>query len=254
MDYLKINAKVWDKNVKEKNQWTLPVSREEIAAAVRGDWGVMMTPNRPVPRIWFGDCVKGKHILLIAGGGGQQGPILAAAGAIVTVLDNSASQLAQDEMVAVREGLKITTIKGNMQDLSAFADASFDIAMSLGGCFADNVLPIWREAARILAPGGRLLAGHNNPIEYIFDMDEMLDGKLTVRHKIPYSDIKDLTPDEFERIARGNGVCFGHSLEDLIAGQIAAGFVIAGFYEDSGVGYVIDNYISTFLGTLAIKA
>jgi len=252
MEYLSINAKVWDKNVAEGNQWTLPVSSEQVAAARDGDWSVVLTPYRAVPREWFGE-VSGRRILLIAGGGGQQGPILAAAGARVTVLDNSPAQLGQDEMVARRDGLEIATVLGDMQDLSCFADGSFDIALSLGGCFAQSVLPIWREAHRVLAPGGRLLAGHNNPVEFIFDMDDMLDGKLTVRHKIPYSDIRDLTPDEFDDIARENGVCFGHTLEDLIAGQIAAGFTIHGFYEDKGVGYCLDNYISAFFATLAIK-
>jgi hypothetical protein len=38
---------------------------------------------------------------------GQQGPILAAAGARVTVLDNSPRQLSQDRMVAERDGLEI---------------------------------------------------------------------------------------------------------------------------------------------------
>jgi len=252
MDYLKINSRVWDENVKARNEWTRPVTSAQIAAARAGDWHVKMTPHKHVPREWFGDIV-GKQVLLLAGGGGQQAPILVAAGAHVTVLDVSAAQLGQDKMVAVRDGLAITAIQGDMQDLSRFADGSFDICMSLGGCFADSITAIWCEAWRVLKPCGRLLAGHNNPVEFIFDMDDMLDGKLRVRHKIPYSDIRDLTQDEFARIAAENGVCFGHSLDELIAGQIAAGFVIAGFYEDKGVGYIIDDYISTFFGTLAVK-
>jgi len=40
-----------------------------------------------------------KNVLRLASGGGQQGPILAAAGADVTVLDFSKSQLEQDALV-----------------------------------------------------------------------------------------------------------------------------------------------------------
>lgn len=48
----------------------------------------------------------------MASGGGQQGPILAAAGATVTVFDNSPAQLAQDRLVADRDNLRLTTVAG----------------------------------------------------------------------------------------------------------------------------------------------
>ena len=52
---------------------------------------------------------------------------LAAAGARVTVFDNSPQQLAQDRHVATREGLELITIQGDMRDLSAFDDEAFDL-------------------------------------------------------------------------------------------------------------------------------
>ena len=45
---------------------------------------------------------------------------------------------------------------------------------------------------------------------------------------------------------------FGHSLQDLIQGQIEAGFLIAGFYEDND-GSLLDKYIPTFFATKAVK-
>ena len=69
---------------------------------------------------------------------------------------------------------------------------------------------------------------------------------------ITYSDLNDLTEDEFKRITI-DGVFFGHSLEDIIQGQIEAGFLIAGFYEDNGSGNILDNYIDMFFATKAIK-
>ncbi|MEZ4517470.1 MAG: class I SAM-dependent methyltransferase [Chloroflexota bacterium] len=68
----------------------------------------------------------------MASGGKQQGPILAAVGANVTVFDNSAAQLAQDELVSKREGLSIRTVQGDMRNLSVFADESFDLYLSPG--------------------------------------------------------------------------------------------------------------------------
>src|ERR1700733_972123 len=118
-DVRRINQAGWDRRVEEGGGGTLPVSPEEVARAREGDWVVVLTPNKPVPRDWFGD-VAGRDVLCLASGGGQQGPILSAAGAQVTVFDASPRQLAQDEMVARRDGLALTTRQGLMHDLSAF--------------------------------------------------------------------------------------------------------------------------------------
>ena len=81
-------------------------------------------------------------MLCLASGGGQQGPILAAAGANVTVFDNSPRQLAQDRLVADREGLAIETVLGDMADLSAFPDARFDLIVHpVSNVFVPDVRP-----------------------------------------------------------------------------------------------------------------
>ena len=68
--------------------------REAIEEARQGRWEIVLTPTKPVPRDWLE--VEGRHVLCLASGGGQQAPILAAAGATVTVLDNSPKQLERD--------------------------------------------------------------------------------------------------------------------------------------------------------------
>jgi hypothetical protein len=99
MDTRSHNRSAWDHAVGAGDRWTVPVGPEVIAAAREGDWSIILTPKKPVPRSWFPD-LKGIDVLCLAGGGGQQGPILAAAGAQVTVFDNSPRQLAQDQLVA----------------------------------------------------------------------------------------------------------------------------------------------------------
>ena len=79
----------------------------------------MLTNTKPVPRPWFSD-LEGIDVLCLASGGGQQAPIFAAAGANVTVLDNSPRQLAQDRFVAERDSLDLKTVEGDMADLSMF--------------------------------------------------------------------------------------------------------------------------------------
>ena len=114
---------------------------------------------------------------------------------------------------------------------------------------------MWQESARVLRPGGVLLSGLTNPIEYIFDLKAWNEGRLEVRHSIPYSDVKDLAQEELQELVldQGEPVCFGHSLQDLIQGQIDAGFVIAGFYEDKWSENPLSAFIDSYFATKAIN-
>jgi SAM-dependent methyltransferase len=232
-DVRRINQEGWDRRVEEGDVWTVPVSPEEIARARRGDWVVVLTPNKPVPRDWFGD-IGGRDILCLASGGGQQGPILSAAGAWVTVFDASPGQLAQDEMVARREGLPLVTRQGFMHDLSAFEDASFDLIFHpVSNSYAPEIEPVWRECFRVLRPGGGLLAAFMNPIVYVFDGEAEARGELIVGHALPFADVVDRPTDELERvIATAHTVEFSHTLETQIGGQLQAGFHLTALYED----------------------
>jgi 2-polyprenyl-3-methyl-5-hydroxy-6-metoxy-1,4-benzoquinol methylase len=126
MDFRAYNREAWDREVERGYQWTVPFGPDVIEAAREGRWEVLLTEAKPVPRDWFSD-LRGADVLCLASGGGQQGPVLAAAGANVTVLDNSPGQLGQDRLVAQREGLDLETVQGDMADLSRFADDSFDL-------------------------------------------------------------------------------------------------------------------------------
>ena len=202
--------------------------------------------------------MKGLDILCLASGGGQQGPTLAAAGAKVTVFDASVNQLAQDRMVAEREGLDINTVKGDMADLSCFEDASFDLVFNpVSNVFAEKIIPVWQEAARVLKPGGTLLLGFVNPLCFIFDLADYESGKLTVGQKIPYADNQDLKKEELKNLVtdKNKPVCFGHTLYDQIQGQIDAGLVITGFFEDRmGEDDPLNGIIDVLIATRAVKA
>src|SRR6185295_5347255 len=112
MDVRAYNRRAWDRKVEEGDKWTIPVGAAVIAEARQGRWHILLTPVKSVPKSWF-PPLAGRDILCLASGGGQQGPILAAAGAKVTVLDNSPKQLAQDRLVAGRESLDIATVRGD---------------------------------------------------------------------------------------------------------------------------------------------
>ena len=258
VDIRQHNRMAWDAQVEKGNKWTVPASPEGIAAARLGLWEIVLTPIKPVPREWFPD-LSGLDVLCLASGGGQQGPILAAAGARVTVLDNSPKQLERDRFVAERESLPVRTVEGDMVDLSAFTDGSFGLIVHpISNCFSSEVRPLWREAFRVLRPGGVLVAGFVNPAVYLFDRD-LAEGKgiLQVRHGLPYSDIASLTDAEKKRLLdKLEPLEFSHTLDDQIGGQIEAGFAITGFYEDTygpDVNDPLARYMPLFIAPRAEK-
>jgi SAM-dependent methyltransferase len=255
MDVRSYNRDAWDREVASGNRWTVPVDAEAIARARAGQWSVLLTNNMPVPRRWFPADLAGCAILGLASAGGQQGPLLAAAGANVTVLDNSPAQLERDRAVAQELGLALEVVEGDMAELSAFADGQFDLVFHpTSNCFVPDVLPVWREAARVLAPGGALLAGFLNPVTFIFDPVRAEHNELVVRHSIPYSDVTSLTDDERAAVIRNGPLVFGHTLEDQLGGQLAAGLVLVDMYEDRhGGDDAIARILPTMMATRAIK-
>lgn len=139
-----------------------------------------------------------------------------------------------------------------MTDLSAFSDESFDlIVQPVSNCFIPDVNPLWREAFRVLRPQGALLAGMVNPLLYALADD---DEALVLEHPIPYSDYAHMNEAERRNhLAEGGALEFGHSLQDLIGGQLEAGFVIAGFYESFFDGKQVSNIITTLFATRAVR-
>jgi len=250
----KYNRYAWDTQVDKKNKFTIPVSSDTIAEARRGEYSVLLTETKPVPREWF-PPFPGLDLLGLACGGGQQGPVFAALGANVTIFDNSPAQLERDRMVAKRDGLSLRTVEGDMRDLSAFADGSFNLVFHpVSNVFCPEVRPVWREAFRVLRKGGLLLAGSANPIYYMVGTHADEQETLQIKYSIPYSDLKSMDPEDLEIcIEEATPLEFGHSLTDLLGGQTDAGFAITGFYEDICPDSPISKYHPTYLATRAIK-
>lgn len=182
--------------------------------------------------------------------------MLAAAGARVTVLDNSPRQLERDRFVAQRDRLDVTTVLGDMRDLGMFEDASFDLVFNpVSNLFCPDIDPVWRECHRVLRLGGTLLAGFLNPDLFVFDQDaEDNRGELIVRHALPYSDLTHLTEEERERLDGPVApLRYSHTLAAQIGGQMAAGFHLVGFVEAPHHAGVARRYMPGYFATRAVK-
>jgi len=257
VDIFEHNRMAWDRQARQQCAWSQAVGAEEVVAARNGNWHVRLTPNR-LPAGWL-DHVQGLRILCLASGGGQQAPILAAAGALVTVFDASDVQLEQDRLVAQRDGLDLHTIQGDMRDLSLFDDASFDLVFHpISNLYVPDIGPVWRECFRVLRSGGTLLSSFYNPVVFVGDRSSRYaeQGLIYPRFPLPYSDLDHLDAEALDdKQRRGEPLVFGHSLQAQIGGQVEAGFALTGFYEDwqPNPRFVIDRYVPTFLATRAHK-
>ncbi|HEX7026796.1 MAG TPA: class I SAM-dependent methyltransferase [Gammaproteobacteria bacterium] len=258
MNIIEHNRKAWNRESRQGSPWSRPVSAEVIRAARNGAWSVILTPGKPVPVSWFGDLC-GKDVLCLASGGGQQAPILAAAGASVVSFDLSEEQLKKDREVAEREGLMLECVRGNMADLTVFPAERFHLIFHpISNVFVPDVLAVWCECFRVLRPGGVLLAGFMNPAFFLFDHEDAEHGGgLVVRHTLPYAEPGSLDAERRKHWeASGRAAEFSHSLESQIGGQIAAGFSITGFYEDtwSDEATPLNRFMPVAIATRALKS
>ena len=249
MNYQEINSKTIDTWCEDGWEWGKPISHEIYEKALNGQWGVYLTPTKPVPKEWFGD-LKGKRLLGLASGGGQQIPVFAALGAECTVLDYSAAQCESEKMVAEREGYQVEILQYDMTKPLPFEDETFDLIFHpVSNCYVEEVKPIFKECYRILKKDGVLLSGLDNGVNYIFD-----DDGVMVKNRLPYNALRD--PELYkECVENGWGIQFSHTFEDQIGGQLEAGFMLTHVYEDTnGSGNLHEHNVPTFWATRAVRA
>lgn len=250
------NRQAWEQKVAMHDRWTVPVTSEQVAEARQGSWEVVLTPRRSVPRSWF-PSLGGCKVLALACGGGQQGPILSAAGADVTIFDISDAQLEQDRIVARRDGLALRTVQGDMGDLSRFGGGSFDVVFNpVSNVFVPDVRRVWSEVHRVLRDDGVCMAGFINPILFAMDRDLESIGVAQFKYRVPYSDTECLNSDALAaQIRLKKTLKFAHTMEDQLGGQVDAGLVIDGVYEDSGDKRLspIHRYVNCYMATRSRK-
>jgi hypothetical protein len=91
-------------------------------------------------------------------------------------------------------------------------------------------------------------------VQHLFDVSALERGELRVAHRIPYSDRESLSGEERARLVeQGTPLEFGHTLDDQIGGQLAAGFVLTGFYEDIDPDTILGEHIPSYIATKALK-
>lgn len=248
MDYQQINSETIDRWVEEGWEWGIPITHAEYENAKNGKWDVLLTPTKFVPHSWFGE-LQGKKVLGLASGGGQQMPIFAALGAECTVLDYSRRQLESEAMVARREGYDICIVHADMTKPLPFADEAFDLIFHpVSNSYIRYVEPVFRECFRILKPGGVLLCGLANEVNYLVNEDE-----TQIVNAMPFDPLTN--PQQRQQLeAEDCGMQFSHNTQEQIGGQLQAGFYLTDLYGDTnGEGRLHEMGVETYLATRAVK-
>ncbi len=250
MDYTDLNAAAIDRWVEAGWEWGVPISHEAYLRALHGDWELLLTPTKPVPKNWF-PPLRGCRVLGLASGGAQQMPVFAAQGAVCSVLDYSERQIESERAVAAREGYAIEAVRADMTKPLPWPDGSFDLIFHpVSNCYVREVAPIWRECARVLRPGGLLMAGLDNGFNYLFE-DE--DDESHVTGFLPFDPLKNEKQMQ-ELLAGDYGVQFSHDISEQIGGQLRAGFRLLDVYDDTnGSGLLHEHGVPCFWATLARK-
>jgi ubiquinone/menaquinone biosynthesis C-methylase UbiE len=248
-NYTDINAQTIDRWIEAGWEWGIPVTHDEYIKATHGEWNVLLTPTKYVPKNWFPE-LNGKKLLGLASGGGQQMPVFAALGAYVTALDYSEKQLASERLVADREGYHIELIKADMTKTFPFNDDVFDIIFHpVANCYVEDVYHVWNECFRVLKRGGVLLAGMDNGLNFLFDDNEK---SLEIVNKLPFNPLKD--KGQLRKLEESDdGIQFSHTIEEQIGGQLKAGFILKELYEDYNATGLLKEYAPSFIATNAVK-
>jgi len=251
-NYVAYNSRMWDAWSEEHNTWSIPLTPEQFQQAKNNPIEFVLTPTKKVPLSWFEGV--GKDVLGLASGGGQQGPVMAAHGYSVTILDNSIRQLQAERMVAERENYPLMALQADMTQPFPFKGESFDMIIHpVSNCYIEDLQPTWNECYRVLRHGGVLMAGWTNPVLYMFE-DEALDNResqLIVRHKLPYNGRVEV--EKGAELLLNTGYQFSHTLEAQIGGQLKADFLLKDFYEDTDPEIHLGEYTSLFAASLAVK-
>ena len=214
-----VNKARWEEVVKEGAGCTRPyldLDVEAFRAYREGETTSLPEPcDAPENRAVMA-AAKGKDVLCLAAGGGQQSALFSLLGARVTVLDLCEGQLEGDRKAAAHYGYDVTTLQGDMRDLSDLADESFDLVYGTGTCYVPDVREVFVGVARVLRAGGIYRTDFMNPYTEFVDHTDWDGQGYRITH--PYAQRERHRPD--------NMLEFRSYLDEVFNGLLDTGFTI----------------------------
>jgi SAM-dependent methyltransferase len=216
---LEHNQRAWDERVRRQDRHTRTVLTRDLKDPL------------PIldPENWLGGNVRGKKALCLASGGGLQSGLLAAAGAVVTVVDLSNAMLDQDRAIAAKHNFQILAVQASMDDLSMFAAGAFEIVLQpVSTCYVPDILAVFREVARVLRDGGVYISQHKQPASLQAETLPTPRGYVITEPAERAGPLPPVLPC-FHREA--DAIEYLHPWRNIIGGMCRAGFVIEDLVE-----------------------
>jgi len=213
------NARAWDRLA----EGLAALARPAVDAAF-DDPRSWLGTGGPAGRSWLPPRLDGLEVLCLAAGGGKHGPLYAAAGARVTVVDLSPAMLELDRQVARERQIDLEIIQGSMDDLGMLSAARFDLVVHpVSTCYVRDVARVFRGVARVTKPGGLYVSQHKSPQSLQASLEPGPGGRYEVLH---HSGGGPLPPEPPSRLREAGTREFIHSHEALLGGICRAGFQI----------------------------
>ena len=210
------NAAAWDRLAKAHDALASPACDEAFTDP--RNW---LGTGGPADRPWLPSSLRGLEVLCLAAGGGKHGPIYAAAGASVTVVDLSASMLDLDRQVARERKLHLELIQSSMDELTMLKNDHFDLVIHpVSSCYLPSLKQVFSEIARVCRPGGLYMSQHKSPRSLQSSLQPNLDGRYELL--FPECQSADnsgaLPPAPPSRLREAGTDEFVHSLTDILGG------------------------------------
>lgn len=213
------NRRAWNELVRQRQRFTKPAVDDDFRE-----------PLKVVDQLgWLGADIRGLKVLCLAAGGGRQGPLYAAAGATVTVVDLSGAMLELDRDVARERGFALRTVETSMDDLSMFAVGEFDLVVHpVSTCYVPRIQPVFDAVARVVTPGGVYISQHKTPTSLQADTKAGAQGYELIE---PYYREGPLPAVVGSKHREEGTLEFLHRWEEILGGMCRAGFAIEDVLE-----------------------
>jgi SAM-dependent methyltransferase len=218
----------------------LDLDVESYRAYREGETSVLPKPycDDPIDSVMMAN-VRGKEVLCLAGGGGQQSAVFSLLGAHVTVFDLTPEQLECDERAARHYGCEVTTIQGDMRDLSSLPAARFDqVYQPISTLYVPDLREVYAGVARVLKPGGLYSSDYAAPLLYM-SQDKEWDGSgytLYISEPYVHGAILETKAGKLNFTEGESFSEFHHLLSDILNGLIVEGFIIRAVWENPRPG------------------
>jgi SAM-dependent methyltransferase len=214
------NRQAWNQMAGGRHALARPASDQEL-----------LNPLRTIdPAGWLAEGIEGWNVLCLAAGGGRHGPLYAAAGGNVTVVDLSPAMLELDRQVATERRLALRTLETSMDELSMLKNGEFDLVIHpVSTCYLPSVDRLFPGIARVTRPGGLYISQHKQPINLQASL-QTYTGLYVVEHA--YYDRSPVRRAlEPSKLREPHTQEFAHSWNAILGGICRSGFVIEDISE-----------------------